>query len=668
MVDDRWLGAELAGYRIEALIGHGGAGMVYRATQIRLRRPAAVKLLAPSLAADDEFRRRFEREARLAAGLEHPHIVPIYDSGFADGVLFLTMRYIDGPNLATAVDSNGPMQLHQVCELLTGIAEALDSAHHAGLVHRDVKPANVLLAAPTWSAGRRHAYLCDFGIARHTAAGSTLTTVGEFLGTLSYCAPEQLQAQPVDGRTDQYALACVAYFCLTGRAPFTADEPSAVMFAHIFATPPAASTHSPDLPRAVDDVLARALAKQPADRFADCSTFLHALAAATGPVAPPPPLPGQPVPAADETIVRPAVEPVTTRIRPELIGPDTRRRVLRALVLAGIPLLAVIIAVIVAVATSWAPPARDATGAGSPSTSTATPQVSPPTSSALSLPISDPRLVDTCALLSGEQFAGFGKVTAGPGISVSFNRCVLALSLTTGGTAKVNASFVELDGRTIDARPEQPGGLPVSRHAATGCPRQIMVSDSTVLRLTAEVHNGSADACALTDLATAYAVRVLMDRGVPHLPSAGGDANSLRRLHACALLGEETVRRVPALDPARRIERFGDWSCTWGNDPYANGFRPPAVVLEFQWPQPVVARENERRTQLGNRTVYIGPTTSNDHPVCTATIVHRDHPLSTGEPAQEIVQIGVYAALPSDEQCRLAQDLAAAVVPQLPPP
>jgi serine/threonine protein kinase len=145
MVDDQWVGAELAGYRVDALVGRGGAGVVYRATQLRLQRPAAVKSLAPALAADAEYRRQFEREARLAAGLAHPHIVPIYDAGYAEGTLYMAMAYIDGPNLAAVIENDGPMDLGRVCGLLTGVADALDSAHHAGLVHRDVKPANVLL-------------------------------------------------------------------------------------------------------------------------------------------------------------------------------------------------------------------------------------------------------------------------------------------------------------------------------------------------------------------------------------------------------------------------------------------------------------------------------------------------------------------------------------------
>lgn len=220
MEGDRWPDAELAGYRIDALVGHGGMGVVYRATLLRLHRQAALKLLAAALATDAEYRHRFEREARLAASLDHPHIVPIYDAGYTQGVLYLAMRYIDGLDLATVIDNDAPMDLDRVCELLGGVADALDTAHDAGLVHRDVKPANVLVAAPGGPRPKLRTYLCDFGIAKHTAARSALTSTGQFLGTLQYCAPEQIQGQPIDGRADQYALGCVAFHCFTGQVPF----------------------------------------------------------------------------------------------------------------------------------------------------------------------------------------------------------------------------------------------------------------------------------------------------------------------------------------------------------------------------------------------------------------------------------------------------------------
>ena len=662
MDDDRWLGAELAGYRIEALIGRGGAGVVYRATQLRLQRPAAVKLLAPGLATDAEYRQRFEREARLAAALEHPHIVPVYDSGFADGVLYLTMRYIDGPNLATAVRDNGPMDLQQTCDLLTGIAEALDSAHHAGLVHRDVKPGNVLIAAANQSTGRKHAYLCDFGIARHVVSDSTLTTTGQFLGTVSYCAPEQLQRQAVDGCTDQYALACVAYYCLTGRAPFTGGDPAAVMFAHITAAPTPASAHNPDLPPAVDDVLARALAKHPTDRFDNCTTFIHALAAATGPGAPPRELlPGHPGPAGDPTETALPDDAATSQIQPPQVRQKTRSRGLRALLLLAIPALAAI----VAAATLWVPPAAT----NSSPTPPATAQATPPTSTAPPVPIRDPKQADPCALMSTEQLSGFGKVAAGPAIAVFFGRCVIVLSLSAGGTARIHASFIALNGRKTDARTEH--GLPIFHGDASrpGCLRSIVLSDQHIVSVAVEVSGGSADACAIADLVTTHAVKDLIERGVQYLHPASEDINSLRHQNACTLLDDQTLRRVPTLDPTRRFEGMGNWGCLWGNSQDDAEFHPPGVALDFLWTNRGAVREGERKIQLGGRDAFIGYRNKrNGHTTCQVAIVHRSRPFSTGAPAHEIVRIEIYDSLPEAEKCALAEEFASVVVSKLPPP
>ncbi len=427
MVDDQWVGAELAGYRSEALIGRGGAGVVYRATHLRLQRPAAVKLLAAGLATDAEYRRRFEREARLAASLDHDHIVPIYDAGYGEGVLYLAMRHIDGPNLATVIENGGPMDLHRVCGLLAGVAEALDGAHRAGLVHRDVKPANVLLTEAGRSSGRERAYLCDFGIARHAATSSALTATGQFLGTLQYCAPEQIQGQLIDGRADQYALACVIYHCLTGRVPYPADEPAAAMFAHISAEPPRASAHKPTLPPAVDDIIARALAKQPAQRYPDCAAFLDALATADNNTvtAVPRPIPSSPPPAVDHTVIWPPTPghpsprqhnrptgPARTPNGATRLGEYT----LPVLAIAFLALIVFLAAVVAALPSrNTGDPTRPSSNLQSaPSmTTTATP---PTTSAPGALAIGDPRSVDHRAFLNPAQFAGFGRAYAGPRI------------------------------------------------------------------------------------------------------------------------------------------------------------------------------------------------------------------------------------------------------------
>ncbi len=275
----------LAGHRLDAVIGEGGMGVVFRATHLKLRRTVALKVLPPALAADLDYRRRFEREAAIAASLEHPAVVPIYDAGHENGVLYLSMRFIDGDDLGAVLQREGPLGVERLCALLGPIADALDAVHEAGLVHRDVKPGNVLIARPGRYRGGQ-VYLCDFGIAKAPAdAGGELTSAGAYLGTLQYSSPEQIRGRWIDGRSDQYGLACLAFRGLTGQPPYPRDDSAAVIYAHLAGPPPRPGLLRPDLPAAVDAAVARATAKDPADRFPSCSAFVAALWAAG--VAPP---------------------------------------------------------------------------------------------------------------------------------------------------------------------------------------------------------------------------------------------------------------------------------------------------------------------------------------------------------------------------------------------
>jgi serine/threonine protein kinase len=283
---DLLIGTELAGHRIESLIGRGGMGSVYLAEQIGLGRRVALKILAPELAASENFRLRFERESRLAASLDHPHIVPIFQSGEADGVLFIAMRYVDGTDLATLLETEGALSLEEAAGLITQVGSALDAAHARGLVHRDVKPGNVLIAR-TEPDEERYAYLSDFGLTRLTSSDSALTRTGQFMGTVAYAAPEQFEGKPADAMTDLYSLGCVAYECLTGERPFPRDQEAAVMFAHLQQPPPAVTGKRPDAPAALDDVLARAMAKVPSERFPSGKALGRALRAAVGASTPP---------------------------------------------------------------------------------------------------------------------------------------------------------------------------------------------------------------------------------------------------------------------------------------------------------------------------------------------------------------------------------------------
>jgi predicted Ser/Thr protein kinase len=285
-----WVGRVLAGHRIEALIGEGGMGVVYRASHLHLRRTVALKVLPPSLTADREYRHRFEREAAIAASLEHPNVVPIYDAGYANGVLYLSMRFVDGEDLGAVLQREGRLDVEPLCALLEPVADALDAVHAAGLVHRDVKPGNVLISR----SGRRHVYLCDFGIAKAAAGGRELTAAGQYMGTVHYSSPEQIEGRWVDGRSDQYGLACLAFRALTGQVPYPRPETAAVIYAHLAADPPRPSLQRPDLPPAVDAAVARATAKQPERRFPTCMDFIAALRAAVQPR--PTPRPRRPLP------------------------------------------------------------------------------------------------------------------------------------------------------------------------------------------------------------------------------------------------------------------------------------------------------------------------------------------------------------------------------------
>jgi len=273
-------GSRIAGYRLETEIGRGGMAVVFRARDERLGRLVALKILAPALAADEAFRQRFIRESRAAAAVDDPHIIPVFEAGEADGVLFIAMRYVSGGDVRTLLDSIGPLPAGRAAAIISPVASALDAAHAAGLVHRDVKPANMLV--DTRSGRPDHVYLSDFGLSKAAASPRGLTGTGQFLGTLEYIAPEQLEGKPVDGRADEYALACAAFELLTGAPPFRRDGVTAMMYAQLSEPPPLLTSRRLDLPPAADQVFIRALAKAPADRYPSCREFADALRSALG--------------------------------------------------------------------------------------------------------------------------------------------------------------------------------------------------------------------------------------------------------------------------------------------------------------------------------------------------------------------------------------------------
>ena len=262
-------GELFAGYRVESMVGRGGMGVVYRATDLSLQRPVALKLIAPELAENERFRERFLREPRLAASLDHPHVIPIHEAGEHDGQLYLAMRFVEGEDLKTLLVREGSLTPERALAILAQIADALDAAHRRGLVHRDVKPANVLLDEDG------HAYLTDFGITK--ALGDASTDTGRMVGTLDYLAPEQIRGGRVDGRTDCYALACVLYECLAGAPPFRRETEAETLWAHMQDPPPRLQGWP-----ALDRVLGQALAKEKDERHATCGEFLAAASSALG--------------------------------------------------------------------------------------------------------------------------------------------------------------------------------------------------------------------------------------------------------------------------------------------------------------------------------------------------------------------------------------------------
>jgi CHASE2 domain-containing sensor protein/predicted Ser/Thr protein kinase len=268
--------AIIAGYRIERAIGRGGMGVVYRATQLALERPVAIKLIATERARNPVFRGRFELESRMAASIEHPNVIPVYEAGEDDGLLFIAMRLVEGTDLEDLLERVGALEPSRTVRLIGQLAGALDAAHAHGLVHRDVKPANVLLTRD------EYLYLTDFGVAKHVAAGAGVTQAGQWVGTLGYLAPEQIRGEAVGASADIYALAGVLHHCLTGQVPFPRDNDAAKLWAHVNAPVPAASRLRPGLPDAIDEVIARGMAKDPAARFQSAAELAHACAQALG--------------------------------------------------------------------------------------------------------------------------------------------------------------------------------------------------------------------------------------------------------------------------------------------------------------------------------------------------------------------------------------------------
>ena len=318
----------IAGYRLDGIVGQGSRAVVYLAHDGRARRRVALKVLAPELAGDAGFRTRMIRDSRAATALDHPHIVPVFDADKTDGTLYAAMRYVPGRDARSLLGRHGPLPLSYAWQIIAQVASALDAVHARGLIHRDVRPANILLddddAADSAAGGR--AYLSDFGMSKAFPPGQVIEA-DEAGGMLDYLAPEQIEGRALDSRTDLYSLACTGFELLCGAPPFGPDQGSTLMYAHIYADPPAASARRAAVPAAVDSVLATALAKDPADRYPSCGRFAEELRAALGlrpgePADPPPPAASRSIGPADSS--RPARAVATARPGPKDAQPAAK--------------------------------------------------------------------------------------------------------------------------------------------------------------------------------------------------------------------------------------------------------------------------------------------------------------------------------------------------------
>jgi Protein kinase domain len=334
-------GSQLAGYRIEGIAGSGGMGVVYRATQAALERTVALKVIAPDLAEDEEFRTRFKRESLLAASIEHQNVIPIYEAGEVDGVLFLSMRYVEGTDLRSLLEPEGSLEPRRATRIVAQVAEALDAAHRAGLVHRDVKPGNILIASGD------HAYLTDFGLTKRAASESALTKTGQLVGTVDYVAPEQIEGFRVDARSDVYALACVLYHLLTGQVPYERPSDMARLFAHVNSPPPVPSTTEPAVPHELDEVVARGMAKDPDERYQSAGDLGRAAVAGAE---------RRTIAEPERSVARGEAAPSTPGVAPtppaagappSVAGARSRRRWIWALVAAFVVAAGVVVALVV---------------------------------------------------------------------------------------------------------------------------------------------------------------------------------------------------------------------------------------------------------------------------------------------------------------------------------
>ncbi len=465
-------GSVFAGHRIEGVAGKGGMGVVYRATHLALDHLVALKVISPELASDERFRRRFGEESRIAVSIRHPNVVPIHHAGEENGLLFVTMDLIEGTDLRHLINREGTVEPVRAARIISEVASALDAAHSRGLVHRDIKPGNILVEG---SGAAEHVYLTDFGLARQIDATTGVTATGAFVGTLDYVAPEQIRGERVDARADVYALGCVLYELLTGNPPFAArDDKVAKMYAHLEEDPPSLRVMRPDLPGGLDLAIKRALAKDPSDRFPSAGDLARAVEAAVeggatveaersvgvGPAAPGPP-------EATTTAGRQPEE--STVAAPPPPSPRDRRLTILASVAGAVGVVVAIVAI-----------AGGGDEGGTTSTAASVQTATPGGEGGPAVPSSNAKVVDTVGVdaLPINPFHGT------EGIWVN-NRQGNSVSLVDGDPAELKETFAA--GNFPEAVVEADGSLWISQ----GRGNSVLRLDATTGALQGEIETGS---------------------------------------------------------------------------------------------------------------------------------------------------------------------------------
>jgi serine/threonine protein kinase len=618
-------------YRLDddSPLGSGATGKVWRATDTLLGRLVALKQVQVTGLDQhtvEEVRERTLREAGIATQLRHPNVVTVFDVIVEDDQLWLVLEYVPSCGADKLLDADGPLPYHQVARIGAQIAEALAAAHATGIQHRDVKPGSILVD-PT---GR--AKLTDFGIS-HAISDLRLTATGMTTGTPAYLAPEVARGEEFTDAADVYGLGATLYTLVEGTPPFGTGDPNNPLqllrrVASEAMTPP---SHAGPL----TDALIRLTDPDPRRR-PDAATAHQLLATLT-----------------QDTLTRDNVTPTRTSPEPSpsLVDPRPARRrwFTRPTVLAP---LALLLAALVIAAIMLLPHLRH------------TPPAPPAAAGKNYVP--DPQRADPCALLNTSDFNGFGSTHKYLG--QGFNTCDVIVTLSGGGTADVQIYFIV--GQSHVGSAERRGDLTIFRAdpSASDCLRMVALPDGTTINIDAFLANSTISPCPLADIATDTVLRDISSGSVPELSTAG-DPNSLRRQNACQLLDSSDLQAAPGVESTKVYPKFADWACAWGNDTGDPNFRPPAVELYFMRVLPLSAGQDGTPEKITDRDVFVKPQVgANDQAECLVQVVHRHTTDDSGNPGEDVVNVGVYAAVPYDQQCAMARKLAASAIAKLPPP